>query len=73
MDKHTKERIERSKKDKIRVIKDIDTGLTLGGQQHLSTQDFDTLYDLEIDELMQARFEIENQLAKLKKAKEVSS
>ncbi len=54
---------------KVKIITSINEKLTKSGQLPLSTEDFEVLYDLDVDELMNARFEIEQQLEKLKELK----
>jgi hypothetical protein len=47
---------------KIDIIEDINHKLTTHGKNPLSSTDFDTLWDLDVDELIRAQIEIEELL-----------
>lgn len=47
---------------KIDIIRDINTLLVKNGKKPLSTGDFDILYDLDIDQLINAQHEIFEQM-----------
>lgn len=50
------------KQYKCKVIKDINKMLLRHHQNPLDTADFDTLYDLDIDELLDAQVQIHQQI-----------
>ena len=49
-------------KAKVRLIREINTALTLFGKQAISPEDFDILYDMSLEELTQAKREIHKKL-----------
>jgi hypothetical protein len=54
-------------RSKVRMITEINDMLTGNGQKQLCTRDFDLLYGMDIDELLFAQKEIEEQLRELKR------
>ena len=57
----------RTRAEKIRLITDINNILVKNDQCQLSVNDFDILYDMDIDEIMIARQEIYDQLLDIKR------
>ena len=60
-------------RERIRLITIINKQLIKYDQLPLSPKDFDTLYDLEMNDLINAKFEIESQLEQLRRIKQFTT